>query len=80
MSTFTRDKWDEILAQLKANEAQSTASQSTLATHIAHSLSPPEQQDNTDNANAAPTMPVDASNTAPAMHSHSQPDGSKKAR
>jgi len=76
-SAFTRD---EILAQLKANEAQSTASQSTLATQIAHSLSPPEQQDNTDNANAAPTMPVDASNTAPAMHSHSQPDGSKKAR
>jgi len=79
-SAFTRDKWDEILAQLKANEAQSTASQSTLATQIAHSLSPPEQQDNTDTANAAPSMPVDASNTAPAMHSHSQPDGSKKAR
>ena len=79
---ITRENWQQILDALPHD-----ASQSSLATPIVPSLSPPEQQDNTDNANAAPTMPlavpampVDASNTAPAMHSHSQPDGSKKAR
>jgi len=80
--SFTRDNIKQILAKLKGNDPPSA-----LATPIVPSLSPPEQQDNTDNANAAPAMPlaapampVEASNTAPATHSHSQPDGSKKAR
>ena len=71
--SFTRDNIKQILAKLKGNDPPSA-----LATPIVPSLSPPEQQDNTDNAKAAPTMPVDASNTAPAMHSHSQPESSKK--
>ena len=69
---FTRANMKQILAQLPHDDPPST-----LATPIVPSLSPPEQQDNTDNANAAPTMPVDAptmpvdaSSTAPAMHSH----------
>jgi len=77
---ITRENWQQILDALPHD-----ASQSSLATPIVPSLSPPEQQDNTDNANAAPTMPlavpampVDASNTAPAMHSHSQPASDKK--
>ena len=79
---ITRETWDAILAALPDDNI----SQSTLATPIVPSLSPPEQQDNTDNANAAPTMPlaapampVNASNTAPAMHSHSQTGNGKKA-
>ena len=71
---ITRDNIEHILAQLPGNDPPST-----LATPIVPSMSPPEQQDNTDNANAAPTMPVDASNTAPAMHSHSQTANGKKA-
>ena len=73
---ITRENWNQLLDQLADEDS---ASQSTPTTPIVPSLSPPEQQDNTDNANAAPTMPLDASNTAPAMHSHSQPDSSKKA-
>jgi len=43
---FTRENWDAILAQLpEANEAQRTASQSTLATPNAQSLLPPGPQD-----------------------------------
>ena len=68
---ITAENWREILAQLPDEDS---ASQSTLASPIVLSLSPREQQENTDNANAAPTMPlaapampVDASNTAPAM-------------
>src|SRR2546430_3808182 len=71
---FTRDNIKQILAQLPGNDPQST-----LATPIVPSLSPPKEQDNTDNANAAPTMPVDASNTALAMHSHSHKGNGKKA-
>src|SRR2546430_16844938 len=72
---ITRDNWEQILAQLSDEDS---ASQSTPTTPIVPSLSPPEQQDNTDNANAAPTMRVDASNTAPAMRSHSQTANGKK--
>jgi len=82
---ITRETWDAILDALPdappaaRDPSNANASQSTLTTPIVPSLSQTEQQDNTDNANAAPTMPlaaaampVDASNTAPAMHSHSQ--------
>src|SRR5437879_5810295 len=71
---ITPETWDAILDALPDDDLPSS-----LTTPIVPSLSQPEQQDNTDNANAAPTMPlaaaampVDASNTAPAMHSHSQ--------
>ena len=70
---ITRENWQQILDQLPGDDPPSS-----LTTPIVPSLSPPEQQDNTDNAKAAPVMPVDASNTAPAMHSHSQTANSKK--
>src|SRR6266851_2835482 len=52
---ITRETWDAILDALPDDDPPSS-----LTTPIVPSLSPPEQQDNTDNANAAPTMPLAA--------------------
>src|SRR5439155_16952216 len=77
---FTRANIKQILAQLPG-----AGPPSALTTPIDSSSHQQNMSINTDNANAAPTtplaapaMPVDASNTAPAMHSYSQPDSSKK--
>ena len=80
---ITRENWQQLLDALPSER---DASQSTLSTPIDLSLLPdeeqqqPEQQAQDNAAVAVPAQEQELAQDSSAMHPHSQPDRSKKAR